>query len=59
MYVLYQAEWCPYSSYVREQLTERGVAFVARQVPAAKPARWGCGSGRGTTASRSWWPETG
>ena len=39
MYELYQAEWCPYSSYVREQLTERGVAFVARPVPAAKPER--------------------
>lgn len=39
MYELYQAEWCPYSSYVREQLTERGVDFVARQVPAAKPER--------------------
>ncbi len=39
MYELYQAEWCPYSSYVREQLTERGIDFVARQVPAAKPER--------------------
>jgi glutathione S-transferase len=39
MYELYQAEWCPYSSFVREQLTERGVAFVARPVPAAKPER--------------------
>lgn len=39
MYELYQAEWCPYSSYVREQLTERGVDFVARQVPAERAAR--------------------
>ena len=39
MYELYQAEWCPYSSFVREQLTERGVDFVARQVPAAKAER--------------------
>lgn len=29
---LYQAEWCPFSSAVREVLTELGVAFVARQV---------------------------
>jgi glutaredoxin len=39
MYELYQAEWCPYSSFVREQLTERGVDFIARQVPAAKSER--------------------
>jgi glutaredoxin len=39
MYELYQAEWCPYSSFVREQLTERGVDFVVRQVPAAKAER--------------------
>jgi glutathione S-transferase len=29
---LYQAEWCPYSSAVRERLTELGLDFVARQV---------------------------
>jgi uncharacterized protein len=29
---LYQAEWCPFSSAVREVLTELGVVFVARQV---------------------------
>jgi predicted GNAT family acetyltransferase/glutaredoxin len=29
---LYQVEWCPYSSAVREVLTELGVDFVARQV---------------------------
>ena len=29
---LYQAEWCPYSSAVREVLTELGLDFVARQV---------------------------
>jgi len=29
---LYQAEWCPYSSAVREILTELGVDFVAKQV---------------------------
>jgi glutaredoxin 3 len=31
---LYQAEWCPHSSKVRQRLTELGVDFVARQVPA-------------------------
>jgi len=29
---LYQAEWCPYSSAVREVLTELGLDFVGRQV---------------------------
>jgi predicted GNAT family acetyltransferase/glutaredoxin len=29
---LWQAEWCPFSSAVREVLTELGVDFVARQV---------------------------
>ena len=29
---LYQAEWCPYSSAVREVLTELGLDFVAKQV---------------------------
>ena len=32
MFTLYQAEWCPYSSAVREILTELGVDFVAKQV---------------------------
>jgi glutathione S-transferase len=32
MITLYQAEWCPYSSAVRERLTELGIDFVARQV---------------------------
>jgi len=30
--VLYQAEWCPFSSAVREVLTELGLEFVARPV---------------------------
>jgi glutathione S-transferase len=34
MIELYQAEWCPYSSRVRQRLTELGVSFIARQVPA-------------------------
>ena len=29
---LYQAEWCPFSSAVREALTELGIAFTARPV---------------------------
>jgi glutathione S-transferase len=29
---LYQAEWCPYSSAVRERLGELGIPFVARHV---------------------------
>jgi uncharacterized protein len=29
---LYQTEWCPFSSAVREVLTELGLNFVARQV---------------------------
>jgi glutathione S-transferase len=32
MLTLFQAEWCPYSSAVRERLTELGIDFVARQV---------------------------
>jgi glutathione S-transferase len=30
--ILYQAEWCPFSSAVRELLTELGVDVVLRQV---------------------------
>jgi predicted GNAT family acetyltransferase/glutaredoxin len=32
MVTLYQTEWCPFSSAVREVLTELGIDFVARQV---------------------------
>lgn len=32
MITLFQAEWCPHSSAVRERLTELGIDFVARQV---------------------------
>ena len=32
MIELYQAEWCPFSSAVRERLTELGLDFVAHQV---------------------------
>lgn len=31
---LFQAEWCPYSHKVRQRLTELGLDYVARQVPA-------------------------
>jgi glutathione S-transferase len=30
---LYQAEWCPYSSAVRQRLTELGLDFVAKVAP--------------------------
>ena len=39
MIELYQAEWCPHSSRVRQRLTELGVSFVARQVPAERADR--------------------
>jgi glutathione S-transferase len=39
MLELYQAEWCPFSHLVRERLTELGLPFVARQVPADRAER--------------------
>jgi len=36
---LWQAEWCPHSHAVRQRLTELGLDFVARQVPAEKADR--------------------
>ena len=36
---LYQAEWCPHSHKVRQRLTELGLDFVARQVPAEPDER--------------------
>ena len=39
MLTLYQAEWCPHSRRVRQRLTELGVDFLARQVPAEKDDR--------------------
>src|SRR5436305_8726732 len=36
---LYQAEWCPHSHRVRQRLTELGLDFVARQVPAEPEER--------------------
>ncbi len=38
---LYQAEWCPYSSAVRERLTELGIDFVAKQVAPRRKDREG------------------
>lgn len=36
---LWQAEWCPSSHRVRQRLTELGLTFTARQVPADREAR--------------------
>ncbi len=41
MLELYQAEWCPYSSAVRERLTELGMDFIARQVAPRQEDREG------------------
>jgi glutathione S-transferase len=39
MLELYQAEWCPHSSKVRERMTELGLSYIARQVPAERVDR--------------------
>ncbi|MEA2195604.1 MAG: Glutaredoxin [Solirubrobacteraceae bacterium] len=39
MVTLYQAEWCPYSSRVRQRFTELGVTFAAVAVPAERADR--------------------
>ena len=39
MHTLYQAEWCPYSSRVRQRFTELGVTFAAVPVPAERADR--------------------
>jgi glutathione S-transferase len=36
---LFQAEWCPASHSVRERLTELGLDYIVRQVPADKRQR--------------------
>lgn len=36
---LWQAEWCPSSQRVRQRLTELGLCFLARQVPAEREDR--------------------
>jgi glutathione S-transferase len=38
---LYQVEWCPYSSAVRQRLTELGIDFVAKQVAPRQEERDG------------------
>jgi glutathione S-transferase len=38
---LYQAEWCPYSSAVRQRLTELGIDYVAKQVAPRQEERKG------------------
>jgi glutathione S-transferase len=39
MLTLYQTEWCPHSHRVRQRLTELGVDYVAKQVPARREDR--------------------
>jgi glutathione S-transferase len=39
MYELWQTEWCPASRRVRQRLTELGIDYLARQVPAEKADR--------------------
>ena len=39
MIQVFQAEWCPYSSMLRQRLTELGVDYVIRQVAPYAPER--------------------
>lgn len=39
MLELWQTEWCPSSSRVRQRLTELGIAYVVRQVPVERSER--------------------
>ena len=39
MIQVFQAEWCPYSSMLRQRLTELGVDYVVRQVAPTPPER--------------------
>ena len=45
---LFQTEWCPASHRIRERLTELGLDYVARQVPADKRKRSDLVSATGT-----------
>jgi glutathione S-transferase len=36
---LFQTEWCPSSAHVRQRLTELGIDYVIRQVPAERECR--------------------
>ena len=42
MLTLYQTEWCPFSSAVREVLTELGLSFVVRQVSRGRRSGTSC-----------------
>ena len=53
MLTLYQAEWCPFSSAVREILTEFGLDFVARQVEPWPEQRDGLRAVAGTLLPRA------
>jgi glutathione S-transferase len=46
---LYQAEWCPHSHKVRQRLTELGLDFTARQVPADADVRAAMTDATGTS----------
>ena len=39
MVELWQTEWCPASRRVRQQLTELGIDYIARQVPVERENR--------------------
>jgi glutathione S-transferase len=45
---LYQAEWCPHSHKIRQRLTELGLDFTARQVPAEPDERTAMKGATGT-----------
>jgi glutaredoxin 3 len=47
---LYQAEWCPHSHKVRQRLTELGLDFTTRQVPADPEERTDLTEVAGTNA---------
>ena len=60
MLTLYQAEWCPFSSAVREILTELGLDFVARhnaEKYTAKPVDFKEFSGRPHFPGAPGWEE--
>jgi glutaredoxin len=46
---LFQAEWCPHSHQVRQRLSELGLDFTARQVPADPDDRRAMRAAVGTT----------
>jgi glutaredoxin len=56
---LYQAEWCPFSSAVRELLTELGIDAVVRQVEPWPEQRDRLREVAGTDEIPAWSPRTG